>query len=65
MIRNLIIFGTLISIASLFIALGNAEDTDGSFTTEAVTQPVVQTVDQLDTTAGTILFYLHRLVVVR
>lgn len=52
MIRNLIIFGTLISIASLFIALGNAEDTDGSFTTEAVTQPVVQTVEQLDTTSG-------------
>ncbi|MBT4693946.1 MAG: hypothetical protein HOB73_11430 [Planctomycetaceae bacterium] len=46
--RNLTIFGTLIFVASLFVALGNAEDTDGNSASEGVTQSVMQSADQLD-----------------
>ncbi|MGY8731098.1 MAG: hypothetical protein ACKVK0_03120, partial [Pirellulales bacterium] len=47
--RKLIIFGAMIFVASLFVALGTAEDTGGNPAAEVVTQPVVQATDQLDT----------------
>jgi hypothetical protein len=46
--RKLTIFGAMIFVASLVVALGNAEDTGGNPAAEGVTQAVVQTADQLD-----------------
>ncbi len=45
--RKLIIFGAMIFVVSLFVALGNAEDITGN----PVAEPVVATVNQLDTSS--------------
>ena len=47
--RNLTIIGAMILVASLFVALSNAQDTGGNSVAEGVTQPVVQAADQLET----------------
>ena len=50
--RKLTICAAMIFVASLFVALGNAEDTDGVAVAEIVTQPAVQATEQLDTPAA-------------